>query len=120
MEKKTIVQRLKKTSKDIYECAQRYYSIIGAINGFHMTERELQLVAFTAIRGMISYLNVKEEFCEMYNSTPATVNNMVVKLKKMGIFVKDGNKTRVNPAICLDFTKDVQLEIKLLTDGQAS
>ncbi len=110
-----IVQKLRKPAKDIYECAMRYYSIIGAINDIQMTERELQLVAFAAVKGNISYS--KKEFCERYGSSPATVNNMISKLKRLGFFVKDGNKVKVNSVISLDFTKDVQLEIKLSTDG---
>jgi len=117
MEKKTIVQRMRKPSKDIYECAQRYYSVLSAINGLHMTERELQLTAFTAVKGNISYSNIRKEFCDVYKSSPPTINNMISKLKKMGVFVKDGNKVKVNPVICLDFNNDVQLEIKLSVDG---
>ena len=44
----------------------------------------------------------------------STINNIISKLKKLGILVKDGSKVKVNPIIVLDFNKDITLEIKLL------
>jgi hypothetical protein len=37
----------------------------------------------------------------------------ISKLKKMGIFVKDGTKVKVNPIILLNFEKDLVLQITL-------
>ena len=71
-------------------------------------------MAFTAIRGNISYANIRKEFCEKYNSTGPTINNIISKLKKIYVLVKDGTKVKVNPKIILDFNKDVTLEIKLI------
>lgn len=117
--KPTIVQKLKRIEKDAFLSAQRYYLILSAINNLRLTEREIQLVAFTAVRGNISYSNNRKEFCEMYKSSPPTINNIISKLKRMGVFVKDGTKVKVNPVISLDFEKDVVLEIKIM-NGKAS
>jgi len=76
-----------------------------------LTEREVQLIAFTAIKGNISYANVRAEFCEKYKSSPPTINNIISKLKRIGVFVKDGTKVKVNPVIILDFDKDIVLQI---------
>lgn len=108
-----IVQKLKKSSKDGFEMAEKYYSILSAINNLHLTPREIQLVAFTAIKGNISYANIRQEFCENYNTTSPTINNIISKLKKINVLVKDGTKVKVNPVIILPFDKDVVLEIKL-------
>jgi len=109
-----IVQKLKKPVENNYSLAEKYYSVLSAVNNLKLTQREIQLVAFTAIRGNISYANIRQEFCEKYKTTSPTINNIISKLKKIGIFVKDGSKVKVNPLIILPFDKDVTLEIKLI------
>jgi hypothetical protein len=111
---KIIVQRLKKEVDSDMELAMLYYSILSAINNLHLTEREIQLISFTAIKGNITYANVREEFCKTYNSTSPSINNIISKLKRVGIFVKENGKVKVNPIIVIDFTKDITLEIKLV------
>lgn len=113
-QKKTIVQRLKRMENNIYSLAEKYYTILSAINNLHLTTREIQLVAFTAVRGNISYANNRKEFCEIYKTTSPTINNIISKLKKINVLVKDGSKVKVNNVILLDFNNDVTLEIKLL------
>lgn len=111
---KIIVQRLKKEVDSDLQLAEKYYSILSAINNLRLTEREIQLIAFTAIKGNITYANVREEFCKRYNSTSPSINNIISKLKKVGIFVKENGKVKVNPIIVIDFKNDLTLEIKLV------
>ena len=111
---KIIVQRLKNVVNDDMSLAIKYYSILSAINNLNLTQREIQLVAFTAIKGNITYANVREEFCKTYNSTSPTINNIISKLKKIGIFIKENGKVKVNPVITIDFKKDLMLDIKLV------
>ena len=111
---KIIVQRLKKDVMNEMELAKKYYSILSAINNLHLTEREIQLISFTAIKGNITYANVREEFCKTYNSTSPTINNIISKLKKIGIFGKENGKVKINPVIVIDFKKDLTLDIKLV------
>lgn len=117
--KKIIVQKLKLEIENKFKSAEKYYSILSAINNLELTKREIQLVAYTSIKGNITYANVREEFCKMYNSTSPTINNIISKLKRLGIFVKENGKVKINPIIVLDFTKDITLEIKLVY-GEAS
>lgn len=112
-----VVQKMKRKEQDVYALAERYYSILSAVNSLHLTEREIQLVAFTAIKGNISYANIRKEFCERNSTTNPTINNIISKLKKLHILVKDGTKVKVNPIILLDFEKDIVLEINLLRNG---
>jgi hypothetical protein len=109
-----IVQSLKKVVQTDIQLAEKYYSVLFTINNLHLTEREIQLIAFTAIKGNITYANVREEFCKTYNSTSPTINNIVSKLKRLGIFVKENGKVKVNPKIIIDFHKDLMLNIKLI------
>lgn len=112
-QKPKVVQQLAKSYDDKYELAQQYYSLLSALNNLKLTEREIQLVAYTAIKGTITYANARAEFCEKYNTTTATINNIVSKLKKVGIFIKENSKVKVNPVIVLDFDKHINLFIQL-------
>jgi len=114
METKIIVQSLKKSVDNSLLLAERYYSLLSAINDLKLTTREIQLIAFTAIRGNMSYANVREDFCKKYNTTSPTINNIISKLKRIHVLIKDKGKIKVNPIILLDFNKDVTLEIKLV------
>mgnify|MGYP003346300778 CR=1 FL=1 len=111
---KIILQRLRKKEDDSFSLAEKYYSILSAVNNLKLTQREIQLIAFTAIKGNISYANLREEFCKKHDTTSPTINNIISKLRKMGILIKDGSKVKVNPVILLDFNKDITLEIKLV------
>ena len=109
-----VIQKLKKEVDTDLQLAEKYYNILSAINNLNLTEREIQLIAFTAIKGNITYANVREEFCKTYNSTSPSINNIISKLKKIGIFIKENGKVKVNPIIVIDFTKDLTLDIKLV------
>jgi hypothetical protein len=108
-----IVQKLKKKVSDEYDRAEKYYSILSCINDLQLTEREIQLVAYTAVKGNITYANVREEFCKKYNTSSATINNIISKLKKLKIFIKEESKVKVNPVIVLDFKKELVIQTKL-------
>ena len=109
-----IVQKLRTQLTDSFGVAEKYYSLLSAVNNLGLTPREIQLIAFTAIKGNISYANIRAEFCEKYKSSPPTINNMISKLKKIGVFVKDGTKVKVNPIIVLNFDKDITLQINVV------
>jgi len=100
--------------EDSYILAEKYYRILSSVNDLKLTNREIQLIAFAAMKGNISYANIRKEFCEKYNSTSPAINNIISKLKKMGVFVKDGTKVKVNPLILLNFDKDIILQISLI------
>ena len=115
MEKTTIiVQKLKKQTEDNFLLAEKYYYILSVLNDLKLTQREAQLIAFTAIKGNISYKHLREEFCTKYGTSSPTINNMISRLKKLGVLVKDGSKVKVNPIIILNFNNDIRLEINLV------
>ena len=118
-ERKMVIQQLQKSLQDEYAVAQKYYSILSAINNLGLTKREIELVAFTAVKGTISYANTRTQFCEKYGTTTATINNIVSKLKKLGIFVKQLGKVKVNPIIVVDFKKNLNLVVKIVHNEEA-
>jgi Fe2+ or Zn2+ uptake regulation protein len=116
---KVVIQKLLKKVEDDYYMAEKYYSIISTINDLKLTQREIQLISFIAVKGNISYSNVKDEFCKRFDSSSATIYNMISKLKKINVLVKDNSKLKVNPIILIDFKKNIKLEIDLqhITDN---
>lgn len=113
MEKKITVQKLGGYVESDIALAEKYYSFLSTLNGLGLATREIELIAFTAVRGNITYGNVRLEFCERYGTTMATINNMVCKLKKMKILIKEKGMVKVNPQIDLNFNNDVVLQIQL-------
>lgn len=108
-----LVQKIKLKEKDDILIAQRYYKLLSAISNTGLTDREIQLIAFTAVKGNISYSTNREEFIKTYKSSSPTINNIISKLKKLGLLVKDGTKVKVNPMYLMDFSKDLGLIIQL-------
>jgi hypothetical protein len=111
-----LVQRLKKTVPDDFSIAEKYYSFLSEMNNLHLTKREIELIAFTAIKGNISNGNAREEFCKNYKTSIPTINNIISKMKKLSVFVKVNGKIKVNPVINLDFSKDITLQLTLIHD----
>jgi hypothetical protein len=109
-----VLQKLKKKENgDVMLLAERYYTILSAVNNLKLTQREIQLIGFTAVKGNISYGSIREEFCKKHNTSNASINNIISRLKRMGVLVKDASKVKVNPKILLNFENDVVLEIRL-------
>ena len=103
---KTTLQRWQKEYDDRLPLAEMYYSLLSQFNFLKLTEREIQLVAFAAVRGNISYANIREDFCKKYSTSSPTINNMISRLKKMNVFIKESGKVKVNPLILLKFTDE--------------
>jgi len=117
--RKIVVQTLQKVLDDEYAIAEKYYSILSVINNLGLTKREVELVAYTAVNGTISYANRRAEFCEKYKTTSATISNLICSLKKIGLFIKKSGKIKVNPIIVLDFKKNLNLVIKIVHNDES-
>ena len=108
------IQRLNIGVSDQYEAAFKYYQILNVVNSLELTDSEIQLIAFSAIKGNITDKEIREEFCSLYKTTVATINNMVYRMKKKDIFLKEGKKIFVNPQINqLDFSKTFGLVMSI-------
>lgn len=106
-------EKINKNLESPFEVAKSYYKILFELNGHFLSNLELDLISFTAVRGFITTVKAKKDFVKEYNTSQATVNNLVSKLRRKGILVKEQGKTKVNPAIVKDFSDGVMLVIKL-------
>ncbi len=116
MENSFIEQTFKGKVKSKFELAVKYYTVLFALTDLRITKREIQLIAYTAINGNISYSTTREDFITTFKTSSATINNMVSKLKKKKILIKDGSKVKVQPQLILNFDNNLKLNI-LISNG---
>lgn len=107
--RKVVVQEIVKVVPDV---AERYFRILSAINNLGLTDREINLLAYIANNGLTDRQS-REEFCKKYNTTLASIYNVVSNLKKMGMVTKDKDGTRMVAVLDFDYKKDVRLHIEL-------
>lgn len=112
-----VIQTLKKDFREEIKKATMYYALLSVWSNLGLTERKIQLLAFTAIRGTISSPSSKEEFSRLYGSSSATINNIISELREMGLLIKSNGKYKVNDKINLDFSKDLLIGFKLLNSS---
>jgi len=93
------IQRLSVITKDKYHRCQKYFQVLSALNDLGLTKSEINLMAFTAIHKDITSSQNRKEFCEMYTTSTATINNMVDRLKKKNLLHKEGKLIFVNPTL---------------------
>lgn len=111
-----VAQKLAKTVKTEIDKAIIYYGILSVLNGLGLTKKQIQLLAFTAVRGTITPLAAREEFATMFNSSLNSIENLKSKLVIKGLLVRVGGMHRVFSPIELDFSKNVVLQVKLKTN----
>lgn len=114
MEIRPTAQRIRKKEVTPLDRAIKYYTILSCINDLKLRTMEIRLVAFTAIKGNLSYPSHRQEFLALYDTSMGAIYNMIPKLKRMGLLVKEAEKTKVNPRILLDFNQDISLLINIV------
>jgi hypothetical protein len=112
-----IIQKLKYRPNDALQLAEYYFGIMSIVNNLELAKREIQLLAFTAVKGNIGTPLSKKEFVKEYDSSLATVGNIVSKLTKEvinvrpALLVKEKKLVVINKALALEFEKSLKLEI---------
>ncbi len=115
-DKQVLVKTIKKSFKDKVKAGITWFKFISAINDISLTKRELELLSFINFRGTISSSSSKEEFCKIFDSSLGTISNMTAKLINQKILIKEKSKTKVNPALRIDFDKDLVVRFFLTVD----
>lgn len=110
-----ILQKLRKQLPSDIHKAVKYYSLLSVLNDLGLTLKQVELLAFTAVRGTITSPSARTEFVEMFGSSLASLENVKNKLKRRGWLLRIDNKYRVNPRVNLDFSRDIILQINLST-----
>lgn len=98
------IQKISKTFNSEFDLAKKYYIILFTLNNIHLTKNEINLVAFAAINGTLSTPPIKSQFCTEFNIPQSSLYNMIGKLRKNQILIRDkDNKLRINPIILPNF-----------------
>lgn len=113
MSEEVVIQTLQKNHEIALDKAITYYSVLCTLNNIKLQKRQLELLAFTAIRGTITPQSAREEFAKLFDTSLDTIENLKGQLTKMGLLINDNKMYRVNPEIMLDFSKPIFLIINL-------
>lgn len=108
-----IFQKLRKNVPSDLDKAIKYYSILSILNDLKLTDKQVEMLAFTSVRGTITPLSARREFVELFDSSMASVENIKGKLAKKGWLIEVDRKYKVNPRFNLDFSRDITLQINL-------
>lgn len=108
------VQKIVSRPLSAFDRAVKYYSIMAVVNNIPLTKKEIQLLAFIATRGTISAEGAKETFSGEFDSSVFSVNNMIYRLRRKGVLIKnDEGQMVVNPRIVMDFSRALVLNITM-------
>lgn len=105
-----IVQKITTSINDSFNLAFKYFSILSILNDLNLVKRDCQLMAFSIAEGK-NVSEVKLEFVKKFGSSLATVGNIISKLYKLNILIKDKKNVKINPVLLIDFNKDLALGI---------
>jgi len=53
-------------------------------------------------------------FCEMFDSTKASIANSITDLYKGHFLIKEGGKVKVHPQLVLNFENDISIRLNLI------
>ena len=111
-----IVQKIEKKCVTDIDQAIKYYTVLFSLNDMYPSLKQVELLAFTAVRGTITSSGARKEFIERFYSSPQSMENIKCKLVKRGWLVKVEGKIKVNPVLEMDFSEDLFIQIKLFKD----
>ena len=113
------VQKIKVQCDDTVDKVIKYYTVLFTLDNLILTRSEIELLAFTAVRGNISSPTAKEEFCNRFGVKLNYIESMKSKLLKRNFLIKKDKKHKVNPKLLLDFSKGLtlQLDFKIKEDA---
>lgn len=97
------------------EVAKRYYSMVFSIYNIPVTNQELLFVSFLSINGSLFTSALRDNFISEYKVSKAAIYNMISKLKKLQVLIKEPNKKiYINKPIRVDYTSgSITLKVKL-------
>lgn len=107
------MKKITKTYSSSFEMAYKYFSIISLLNSIKLRNRELELLAFTLIKGTISTGGAKYEFITQHGSSMGTIGNMIDRLSKLNFIIKRDKRYIINPILQIDVSKPFELSVKI-------
>ena len=94
-------QHITKSLPSQHKVLKFYYSLLFELNDISLRPKELDFLTYLAQRASHPTLHIRQEFAKEFQSSPAAINNMVSRLYKKKLLIKEGTWTRINPSIRL-------------------
>jgi hypothetical protein len=114
--KKVVIQKLNSGVDNEFTMAYKYFTILSALNDLDLVKRDVQLLAYAASeKKPIS--DIKEQFVKKFGTSLATVGNIISKLYKRKILVKDKRIVTITPVLLINFNNNLVLNITLKHDN---
>lgn len=114
MEKEVVIQKLFRKEESPISLSIRYFSILSMLFGMELTRKEIELLAFVAVRGTITPVSAREEFITLFGSSKNSIENIKGSLSRKNLLIKVDKKYKVHPQFTsMDFSKDLILQITL-------
>jgi hypothetical protein len=110
---RVVVQKLNKKETSELQLAIRYFTIVAAVSDIHLTTKQIELLAFTAVKGTISSGGARKDFVEVFDSSKGSLENMKHLLIKKGFIVKQDGKYKIVPSLALNFKDSIVLQVNL-------
>lgn len=105
---------LQKDIRNEFELAKTFFGIISVVNNLELTNRDLQVLAYVAIRGTITGTKRKREFIRLFGSSLASISNTVFKLKTKHFLLRKGTKVVLNPQLAMKIENiNININLKL-------
>lgn len=97
-----------------WDKAKIYLKIMLPLGNFHITNQELDILAFIACSGDISKVPIRRACLEKFQISNSSLNNSISKLKRLGLLVKVNNQNiNILPTFQVNYDSDLYLNIKL-------
>ncbi len=105
------VQKFKRTLSP-KERVKRYYIVLTAFNDIHLSSQQLELLVFIVEKKLLT-TETRREFAALHNTTTGTVDNLVSRLKKLGMLEDTSEGLAINPYAMPPIDRTIQLQIEL-------
>lgn len=115
-----VQKKIKRALPSDIEKGIRYYSILSVISELKLRRKEIELLAFTSVKGNITHPSLREEFVRMFDSSSQSLENIKSRLRKQKWLIDIDGKCKVNPKVNLDLSGDIILQINLTKIGEGS
>ncbi len=103
MEKGKRTKAFKIVRDDKMEIANLYFSFISILNKLDLSDKEISLLSHISIVGNISSVNSVKGFMENFQVSRNYLYNIISRLSKKKLLIKESGKFKINSEIALDF-----------------
>ena len=107
-----MLQKLNFNYSDHQTRSLAYFKLISLMNNLELQVNDLNVLVWLSINKILS-TKTKKEVCAKYNIKEGNLNNILSRLRKMGIITTQDKITTLIPVFNQDFENEMTLAIRL-------